>query len=381
MNEQVVRIRAIDPLLFRDGRPFGADIGSLLAQTLPLPYPSTLAGFVRTFAGNRWGVDWADEASVQRVLNIHVRGPLLMRNDKHVFRAPADAVVWEQGEKKQVGLTSLRPQPVQPGEGSNLPPGILPLLPQKYIEGKPSEGYDLWTWDTLSQWLADPTGDATSSPEKIGWLEVEERVHVAIEDDKGTSKEELLFTVQFLSFERYRWKQQASREEWCLLVHVRCEESLSLQGVGLLGGEKRLASVEPVDAGQWLTCPSSLQDSLRAAKRVRLFLATPAVFRDGWKPGWLDENLIGSPPFAPNLKLQLVSAAVRRHEAVSGWDYREDHRCPKAVRWLAPAGSVYFFQVLEGEPELLATEAWLQSVCDDLQDQRDGYGLALWGIW
>lgn len=66
---------------------------------------------------------------------------------------------------------------------------------------------------------------------------------------------------------------------------------------------------------------------------------------------------------------------------MSGWDYREGHRGPKPVRWLAPAGSVYFFEVLDGDPTVLAKEAWLQSVCDEEQDQRDGFGLALWGIW
>jgi CRISPR-associated protein Cmr3 len=47
---------------------------------------------------------------------------------------------------------------------------------------------------------------------------------------------------------------------------------------------------------------------------------------------------------------------------------------------MVPAGSVYFFQKLEGDPATLAT-CWLQSVCDDAQEQRDGFGLALWGIW
>lgn len=380
MNEQVVRIRGIDSLLFGDGRPFGAEVGSLFAQTLQAPYPSTVAGFIRTLAGNRWGVDWKDNCAIQRVLGIQVRGPLLERNSEPVFRTPADSALFEGGEK-EVALTALRPVDLQQAEGCDLPEGVLPLMPKTVVEGKPPKGYNFWRWEVLSQWLADPTGEATPVPEKIPGMEVEERVHVAIEDEKGTSREELLFSVQFLSFERYRWDDTPSREEWSLLVRVHTEEPMSLQGVGLLGGEKRLASVEAVDSSHWLVCPPELQKALRGANRVRMFLATPAVFSGGWKPGWLDSTLTGSPPFALNLKLRLVSAAVRRHEAVSGWDYRENQRGPKPVRWLAPAGSVYFFEVLEGDPAVLATDAWLQSVCDHPQDQRDGYGLALWGIW
>lgn len=380
MNEQVVRIRGIDSLLFRDGRPFGAELGAQFAQTLMCPYPSTVAGFIRTLAGNYWGVDWKDDASIQRVLGIHIQAPLLERNGELVFRAPADAVLYES-ENGSVQISALRPVGTQEGEGCDLPEGISPLMPTAYREGKPPSGYHLWKWSDLSQWLADSKGDSTSVPEKIQGMEVEERVHVAIDDEKGSSKEQMLFSVQFLSFERYRWQEQRVSERWSLLARVTANEPLSLQGVGLLGGEKRLAAVDAVDAAQWIGCPPILQQALQGASRVRMFLATPAVFSGGWKPGWLDDSLSGCPPCAPGVKLRLVSAAVNRREAVSGWDYREGYQCPKPVRWLAPAGSVYFFEVLEGEPATLAEGAWLQSVCDDQQDRRDGYGLALWGIW
>lgn len=380
MNEQVVRIRGIDPLLFRDGRPFGAEVGSLFAQTLRVPYPSTVAGFLRTLAGNRWGVDWGDSAAIQHVLSIRIRGPLLERNGELVFRAPADALLTAR-DGKGITLTTLRPAVPPQGAGCDLPEGVLPLLPQREVTGKPPTGYHFWRGEVLSQWLADPTGDNTPLPDRIPGMEVEERVHVAIEDEKGTSREELLFTVQFLSFERYRWEETPSWEEWSLLVQIFTGQPVSRQGVGLLGGEKRLASVEVVEGSHWFACPANLHNALRSANRVRMLLATPAVFRDGWKPSWLGADLAGSPPSAPQLRLRLVAAAVPRREAVSGWDYREGHRGPKPVRWLAPAGSVYFFEVLDGDPTVLAKEAWLQSVCDEEQDQRDGFGLALWGIW
>ncbi|HZQ09120.1 MAG TPA: type III-B CRISPR module-associated Cmr3 family protein, partial [Anaerolineae bacterium] len=39
-----------DPLIFRDGRPFNPTPGAR-AISLPFPYPSTLAGAVRTRVG------------------------------------------------------------------------------------------------------------------------------------------------------------------------------------------------------------------------------------------------------------------------------------------------------------------------------------------
>jgi CRISPR-associated protein Cmr3 len=47
---------------------------------------------------------------------------------------------------------------------------------------------------------------------------------------------------------------------------------------------------------------------------------------------------------------------------------------------MVPAGSVYFFEVASGDPASLADQ-WLAPVSDDAQEQRDGFGLALWGTW
>ncbi|MFN9295923.1 MAG: type III-B CRISPR module-associated Cmr3 family protein, partial [Planctomyces sp.] len=77
------------------------------------------------------------------------------------------------------------------------------------------------------------------------------------------------------------------------------------------------------------------------------------------------------------LKVRLLATANQRWEAVSGWSY--ETRGPKKVRRLVPAGAVYFFEVLSCE-SLNWSNLWLQSVCDEVQDRRDGFGLALWGL-
>jgi len=81
------------------------------------------------------------------------------------------------------------------------------------------------------------------------------------------------------------------------------------------------------------------------------------------------------------VKLNLVSACTGRWKPISGWSLEKGRRGPKPIRRLVPAGSVYFFEVLEGDASALAKNLWLRSVCDDEQDRRDGFGLALWGIW
>jgi CRISPR-associated protein Cmr3 len=176
-----------------------------------------------------------------------------------------------------------------------------------------------------------------------------------------------------------------------LFAKIETDETVSLNGAGLLGGENRVALVEEVS--DWLECPDellvypdtlteaiTLKEALKGSKQVRMVLATPAIFTGGWKPGWIDGNLQGSPP-GIQVNLKLIAASVKRREAVSGWDYRSSHFGPKATRWVVPAGSVYFFEVVSGNPEKLATDGWLKPVSDNPHDRTDGYGLALWGVW
>ena len=63
----------------------------------------------------------------------------------------------------------------------------------------------------------------------------------------------------------------------------------------------------------------------------------------------------------------------------SAWDAM----VAKRSRWTVPAGAVYFFEIVskKGGGSILAEKGWLESVCDELQDRKDGYGLALWGVW
>ena len=110
-----------------------------------------------------------------------------------------------------------------------------------------------------------------------------------------------------------------------------------------------------------------------------MVLATPALFDEGWKPGWARG---GRPPgldARDDISLQLVSACVPRWRPVSGWNFEAGKNCAKAVRRLAPAGSVYFFEA-RGAASALA-RLWLKPVSDGDQDRRDGFGLALWGVW
>ncbi len=387
MTYQYLTLRGLDTLLFGDGRPFTDEEGAQSARSLPLPYPGTVAGFVRTTLGEQKGWKWTlDE--VQQALATPIAGSILMRNEAAVFPAPADALVFEEekaedvkpGEQsKPLRCVGLKPAVLAEGEGCDSPVELLPLLCEE--QAKPAPGYHYWTSDDLERWLLSAFG-RDETPEKIGELPLETRTHVALNSKTGTAEDAKLYSVQSRAFNESAYDEKKERwhhYRWSLGVRVETDHKFKAH-CGSLGGEQRLAALDldPQGGAIW-ACPDKLKTALATSSHLRMMLTTPAIFAGGWKPDWLDENLVGSPPSVPALKLKLVSAAVPRRQAVSGWDYVK--RKPKPVRWLAPAGSVYFFEVVGGTPSDIAETLWLQPVSDAAQDRRDGYGLALWGIW
>lgn len=375
MSETIVRIRGLDTLLFRDGRPFSDEPGAFSARTLRTPLPGTIAGFLRTRIGNKNGKEW-DQNKSEQVKKIEVGGPILKLNDNLVFHAPADALIYKDekdGDKPKV--MCLRPLK-DAHKKTNIPDGMLPM--EVTADVKPEPDYNFWTWQDMQTWLLHASGDNFPIPkEKIKGLPLEERVHVEI-SEQGTSEEGKLFSAQFLSFEEYKWEEKRKTENgWSVIAKVETLQGDPI-GVGQLGGESRSAIVESGSESDWPGCPDELKSALSSATLVRMVLATPAIFAEGWKPGWLDGNHTGCPPGVTGCNLKLIAAAVKRREPVSGWDYL--HKQPKPVQWMVPAGSVYFFEV-EGKRGFPVEQAWLKPVSDNPLDRADGYGLALWGIW
>ncbi|MCX7803359.1 MAG: type III-B CRISPR module-associated protein Cmr3 [Meiothermus ruber] len=377
MPERVLEIRALSPLLFRDGRPFStADGNETAARSLPLPLPSTVAGFVRTQIGLAEGKGFSHE-QLQNLHGLQVCGPLLARGSEILFPAPHDAVIYRDAGGSP-NVMKLLPFTPPEGAGCDLPEGLQPL--QVTQDVKPEIGYNFWTAQSMTCWLL---GERVV-PQKIFGLPIETRVHVAIDPQRGKAREGQLFSVAYRPLEMGQGPQDYQPAS--LRVRLSLPNGQTPAPIGYLGGERRPVVVEVKEnlPDYWFDCPESIKKrfaELGKGARVRLVLATPALFDHGWKPAWIEKSGTGAlhlPRGLSKVKLRLVAAAVGRREPVSGWNLRENR--PKAVRWMVPAGSVYFFEVLDGNPADLL-ESWLRPVSDKEQDRKDGFGLALWGVW
>jgi len=374
-------IQPRDPLIFRDGKPFNATPGAR-AQSLPFPYPSTLAGGVRTRVG-RDASGKFDSQQIDYLLHRSIRGPLLVALDENrklvewYFPAPADSLIVEVDDKSQGQRYWALPVDLPAGAATNLEQG-LPVSVNPVVKQKPHvKAPRFWNWEIMQAWLEHPgTNAALVDLSKIGiaGLTPESRVHVRIDAETGTASERFLFQTSGLEFSTTRQdgnqKALSKFQQYALAVETDADLA---PGVDFLGGERRV--VHWTHSNETLpACPDEIRKAIASQKHCRLLLTTPAIFAQGYLPKWVCQN-------TPGLKVAIVAAAVPRYRAVSGWDAQKGTQ--KASRRMAPAGSVYFLSLEGDEPAIqqFIDSVWMNTVSDDEQDRRDGFGLALLGVW
>ncbi len=391
-----------DPLVARDGRPFGVGQGNRMRSGDWL-LPSVVAGSLRTLLGKQLGGNF-DEAMVKALKGTSVAGPLPLFDNQLFFPRPADAVVKEvERDKSLLALRPIDDDSYGKNNGCDLPMELVPaLLPASVGDDfKPGKTPAFWSTKRMAEWLADSSGQigTTSTFEDWGdeYLESmpqEERTHAKIFPDFGAASDGDLFSTMALDFSR-------TDRDGVIRIALRVQPDTKFEGeirqlnsMHPCGGERRLVRWQANSKANW-NIPESLKVAFAKAdqsgiRRVRLVLATPGLFegldgnQQGWKPGWLAETehgYVGCPP-GTTTRLRLVSAVVDRWRAISGWSLERGQVGAKAVRRMVPAGATYFLEATGKEPlSDLATNLWLQSVCDNEQDQRDGFGVALWGLW
>ena len=107
-----------------------------------------------------------------------------------------------------------------------------------------------------------------------------------------------------------------------------------------------------------------LQNMVCASGKFKLYLATHAIFDDGWFPKELHPDI------------ELITAAVGNYVTVGRWDVA--HGSPKSTYRAVPAGSVYYFKLTNGAD----VDKILDCLhCKNISDQRaqEGFGLAYVG--
>lgn len=368
-------LEPLDVWLFRDGRPFTAGSDAMARSRFP-PAPYTIYGMLRSLLlfqaaaqGHVKNLGFGDDqGAIARIAGdpddfqrLRLRGPWLARLENSTlvryFPAPRDLVRPDpDGRPPRYAL--LAP-PEQAPLDCELAGGLLPLWLRSSEPPQAVQGYlaepDYW------RYLAGQPVPAVDA----GSLFIRERrPGLGIDRFTRTAAEGLLYTVEYV-----RPCRGAG-----LVVDV-------LDGLDqapplvAFGGEARgsRCTAWPLSPEQ---PPPGLREAIVSSRRIKLVLATPALFRQGWLPAWIDPQTLRTGEPYPSLRL--VAAAVSRAEPVGGFDLVKG--MPRLMRPAVPAGSVYFFAADDDAAAERAFDRWFGACVSD-ECAAIGFGQAYAGTW
>jgi CRISPR-associated protein Cmr3 len=400
-----------DPLIFRDGKPFGRTPG-VQAKSLPFPFPSTTAGGARSQAASEMGVftldPKQDEQQLKQLKSLRVHGPLLVQlsrtkdGSEHVgwlVPAPHDALLLKPKSDSNAHQGTIRKQlvPLQFEQGKSdfyqhNEHNLLLVGQKEHKQGKPIEDAPaFWYWEQFEQWLLQPAAldGLPVDLERLGHrgLQRELRVHVAMDVEKHMGMDGALFDtsgIEFTSLAQHGYLNTAERLALVVAVEERAAFPMKA-GLHTLGGERRIVSWRKSPAAL-PDCPSQLIETILQQKGVknevacRLVLLTPAYFKKGYYPEWIQQPSYG-------VNVTICAIAMQRPQVVSGWDMASKTPGAKPSRRLAPAGTVIYLSLAGSDDAIRewVDQMWMRPVSDvedeTAQEQKDGFGLAAIGSW
>ena len=330
MANNLLKLSAIDTLMFRDGRPFNQnDAGASEAASVFPPWPPTIVGAVRAklwqdeLKGS-WhpdrlgsGTNWQKGSTLG---TLKFGAPLVMKNGSPVFPVPLHIVEGKnaRGEK---AITSLRP-----GKSivSDLGEQRLPVPESKTLMGlKTIED----RWVNLSGMKKILDGEARKLKEsdfikRTDLWTTEPRVGVGIDPDTRTTSDGRLYMASHIRM----------ADDTILAVEVTGGEEAIVDSLRPLAGEHRMASITM--SRDAFSLPEGSNNGFKSQSDQTCYcaIAISPVVPDP------DRNFAIAGLVADNI----VSASLGKPVSIGGWDF--EAKTPIALRQCIPAGSVWFMQ-------------------------------------
>jgi len=363
-----------DILMFRDGKPFAGGDDHFARGMFP-PSPGTFYGAFRShILSHRWSEYEKFKGEPEQI-------PEDVRKEIGTPEELGSIVIrqFTLAKRKENGIEQFFPMPMdivkeKGGKGDRayiLNPikcfekRIITDLPMKldnlwvYSEN-PTEG--IWAFLSSYEMGKYLLGEIPSK-----WKRPEELFN--IEDRTGIRKDRLKRSVVvggLYSVEYFRLSDGIG-----FAVEIENTSLLPSSGILRLGGDNRSARYS---SSSWDELPiDQIKKKIADDKRFKLVLKTPAFFNKGWIPKWINEDTMQGE--IDSLTLRLVSACIGKPIGIGGYDFVKN--IPKIMMKAVPAGSVYYFEFINGSVGSLFERLWLKSV-SDIRSQ-EGFGITLIG--
>lgn len=385
----ILSIRPVDVLFFRDSKPFSRGSEHFSKSIFP-PYPQTLYGALRTkaleelgcdfemFANGKisedtfsnkellkeYGIDKIKEeiGTPQQPGKFSLKGPFLLHQERVIYlKLPADV------KKKTTSNDFIKLTPFNWEDEGIYADCEIKFYPH-FITEDILEDEDAYIslGDFTDFYLLNRAQlQRVQTPNEI--FTYEKRVGIQLDSQTSTTQEGKLYTISVVRM----------KDDWSFCVFVENLSILPQTGTIKLGGANRVCEFRHILDNEdpfrfYYQKINDIKNQINQSKKFRLVFLTPAIFKKGWLPEKVNNNYELE---INNLKLKLITACINKPEYISGWDIAKKR--PKPLKKLVPAGSVYYFELVEGDVDELFEIFNLKNFSDE--NSQLGFGLTIIG--
>jgi len=349
-------IEPFDVLFFRGGQPFSAAEDHFIESIFP-PTPQTFQGILRSkiladqcgrfeeYRKSCRGCEKKGECQIPDEIGspgddygkLTIVGPFLAKMDEEGitphFSPPIDLLREEKEDTEDLFVHTPRPFEEFRSEDFLNDLGSVPFPFIKEPSGLKPLGKNFLSWTEMKQYLAG----RLKTVKKLSYY-IEYRSGIARDKNKMTTKRGYLYNAGFIRLEGGLG----------LFANI---DGLSnppsqLSPIGI-GGEGKAGICHKVDKFNF-ELPKSIFEDISKSKKFKVVLTQPAFFQNGWRPSWINDDLTGE---YQGIKLKLLSACVGKPVHIGGFDIAR--KIPKPMKKAVPAGSVYYFEILDGDIETI----------------------------
>jgi len=374
----LAKITPLDTVFFRDGKPFSWGEETWAEGIFP-PYPSTIYGALRAmwFSENIHEFSKANTEK-DKTAKIEIKHICINFSGYLYFPLPLDLVKEKDTTKgdiqevfslelfnfAKVGISNLKlplyalsnKDEVESCEGF-----IDAFSLKEYLEGE-RENFDIYI--------------------KNAFLDHEPKIGIGRNSLTHTTEEGKLYRVNMI-----RLKSQVSFvteiETSGVSFPKRHFLKLGAEGKCCLfeQDEQRYEELKELE-----NLSTKIVHTIEKTRKFKLYLATPAIFKNGWLPSWIDrESLKGE---YEGINLQLISACIGKCVCIGGFEMKGKDKVrekirpqPKKMFRAVPAGSVYYFEI-ENPTKENVTKIIESFHYKNISEERkkEGFGFSLVGI-
>ncbi|MEZ4851049.1 MAG: type III-B CRISPR module-associated protein Cmr3 [Bacteroidia bacterium] len=334
-----IRIKALDTLFFRDGKPFTMGQETWADGVFP-PYPSVLHGAVRTwYISNQ--EDGLTDRSIKKSGEIQMNG-IYYKLGKNIYlpmpldfvepkvKPEKEEIEEERKQEYRVIKLKLEKKHKTISKLSNYPLSAIAVPPDNQEVEEVESGFI--SGSEFLRYLAGTLNEVKIK--KLNDIVIPEpKVGIGIDKNIGAVLENKLYRVGM---------RRTNDFEIILELDLSDNDFSHDANFIKLGAEGKISAFEDLEGKiDFLNVAGS--KIVPNEGGFKIYMATPAIFEKGWRP---DLEKFG-------IKAELIAAVVGKPVHIGGFDMIKKE--PKPMLQAVPAGSVYYYKTQENSEKILET--------------------------